>query len=139
MEDDIVPVSRDSSSGTHESFQDIVLGGTTVNSRAGIREFTRPTHILAHVSKSRSATGCRGLRALRNDVRALPVVRKPGDAAVAPSMETVLDKTYPISRALLVYTIGQPKGEVKNYLDWIVGDAGQRVLLDNHYVPLRRL
>jgi len=139
MADDIVPVSRDSSSGTHESFQDIVLGGKAVNFRASIRELTSPTEIVDLVSKTRSAIGYSGLAAGRSDVRALPVVRKPGDKAVAPTMDTVLDKTYPISRALLVYTIGQPKGEVKNYLDWIVGDAGQHVLLDNHYVPLRKL
>ena len=40
-----------------------------------------------------------------------------------PSAPTVLDKSYPVSRPLYMYTAGQPTGAVKAYLDWIMGDG----------------
>jgi phosphate transport system substrate-binding protein len=137
--DDIVVASRDDASGTFEYFREAVLGGKTFNFRNEKHTMSSPTEIIDLVSKTRNAIGYSGLASARNDVRAVPVVRKTGDAPVAPSIDTVLDKTYPISRPLFMYSIGEVKGPAKNYLDWILSDAGQRVLLENHYPPLRKL
>jgi phosphate transport system substrate-binding protein len=38
-----------------------------------------------------------------------------------------------------MYSRGQPEGEVKAYLDWILSDAGQRVIADRGYAPVRPL
>jgi ABC-type phosphate transport system substrate-binding protein len=35
-----------------------------------------------------------------------------------------------------MYTLGDPAGEVKKYLDWIDSDAGQKIVLQSGYVPL---
>jgi phosphate transport system substrate-binding protein len=37
---------------------------------------------------------------------------------------------------LHIYTIGEPTGEVKEYLDWILSPAGQKVVVDLGYVPV---
>ena len=58
--------------------------------------------------------------------------------AVSPTIESVLDKSYPISRPLYMYTNGEPQGNIKNYLDWIKGAEGQKVLHEKGYVPLRK-
>ena len=62
-----------------------------------------------------------------------------GGDPVTPSNETILDRSYPISRPLYMYTNGEPAGAVKEYIDWILGDAGQRVLRDRGYSPVRPL
>jgi phosphate transport system substrate-binding protein len=36
-----------------------------------------------------------------------------------------------------MYTNGEPKGEIKEYLDWILSDAGQCILLKKGYAPVR--
>ena len=46
------------------------------------------------------------------------------------------DKTYPLARSLHVYTLGEPEGAVKKYIDWILSDAGQKVVERAGYVPL---
>ena len=69
----------------------------------------------------------------------LPVTAESGATAVAPSIPSVLDGSYPISRPLFMYTIGPPQGAVKDYLDWIKSDDGQRILRDRGYPPLREL
>jgi phosphate transport system substrate-binding protein len=69
----------------------------------------------------------------------VPVIRKSGEPAVMPSNDTVIDGSYPIARPLFMYTNGEPTGATKTYLDWILSDAGQRVLQDHGYPPLRKL
>ena len=53
-----------------------------------------------------------------------------------PSIATVLDKTYPIARPMFMYTPGEPTPDVKKYLDWILSDAGQKIVGETGYVPL---
>jgi phosphate transport system substrate-binding protein len=53
-----------------------------------------------------------------------------------PSIATTLDKTYPIARPMFLYTPGQPPGQVQKYIDWILADAGQRIVEETGYVPL---
>jgi phosphate transport system substrate-binding protein len=54
---------------------------------------------------------------------------------VLPAVETVNDGSYPISRPLYMYTAGQPTGEEKAYLDWILSE-GQALVLQLGFVPL---
>ena len=53
-------------------------------------------------------------------------------------MENVLNKHYPIARSLQVYTLGEPEGELKAYTDWMLGEAGQKIVEETGYVPLPR-
>src|SRR6266851_5063782 len=68
--------------------------------------------------------------------REAKVAKKAGQPAFLPSIETTLDNTYPIARPLYMYSLGKAEGGVKKYLDWILSDAGQKVVKDNGYVPL---
>ena len=36
-----------------------------------------------------------------------------------------------------MYTAGEPEGPVKEYLDWILSDAGQCIILDKGYAPVQ--
>ena len=42
----------------------------------------------------------------------------------------------PLARSLHVYTLGEPQAAVKAYIDWILSDAGQKVVQDSGYVPV---
>jgi phosphate transport system substrate-binding protein len=48
----------------------------------------------------------------------------------------VLDKTYPISRPMFMYTPGEPSPQARKYLDWILSDVGQKIVEKTGYVPL---
>ena len=60
----------------------------------------------------------------------------PEGACITPSLETALDGSYPISRPLFMYTRLAPTGAVKEYLDWILSDVGQCILVDAGYAPV---
>ena len=68
----------------------------------------------------------------------VPVVGEDGKS-VLPSVATAIDGSYPIARPLLMYTAGQPTGKIKEYLDWILSDDGQRIIQDKKYAPVRKL
>jgi hypothetical protein len=36
-----------------------------------------------------------------------------------------------------MYTVGEPTGATKEYMDWILGDEGQCILLEAGYAPVR--
>jgi len=66
----------------------------------------------------------------------LAVAPDANNPYVLPSVETVNDGSYPISRPLYMYTAGEPTGLVKVYLDWILGE-GQSLVRDLGFVPLK--
>jgi phosphate transport system substrate-binding protein len=69
-------------------------------------------------------------------VKKLQLAPKAGAPAVEDAVASVTDKTYPLARSLHLYTLGEPQGELKSYIDWILSDAGQKIVEDSGYVPL---
>lgn len=136
--DPILVISRQSSSGTYEYFRETVLGGDQVSFRAEAQNLNSSKDVVDSCAKTKSAIGYSGLAYATGQVRMVPVVGKTGQP-VAPSIDSVLDSSYPISRPLFMYTIGEPTGRTKDYLDWILSDDGQRVLQARGYPPLRKL
>jgi phosphate transport system substrate-binding protein len=66
----------------------------------------------------------------------LKVKKTASDPAFDPNVANTLAKTYPIARSLQVYTLGESQGAVKTYIDWMLSDAGQKVVEASGYVPL---
>ena len=58
---------------------------------------------------------------------------------MAPTIAAVRDRSYPLARSLHVYTLGEPRGPVKAYVDWILSPAGQKVVEDAGFVPVAAL
>ena len=56
--------------------------------------------------------------------------------AVAPSMETVTNGTYPISRELYWFFNGAPAGDLKSFVTWALSAEGQKIAEEADYVPL---
>jgi phosphate transport system substrate-binding protein len=53
-----------------------------------------------------------------------------------PSADTVNNKSYPIARDLYMYTAGQPTGEIKDYVDWILKPEAQAIVKELGFVPI---
>jgi phosphate transport system substrate-binding protein len=69
-------------------------------------------------------------------VKMLRVSPKAGAPSVAPSVASVQDHTYPLARSLHIYTLGEPEPAARRYLDWILSEAGQRIVEESGYVPV---
>jgi phosphate transport system substrate-binding protein len=133
--DEIVRVSRQSNSGTYVYFREAVLGKKR-DFKLGSRDMHGSKDCVELISRTPAAIGYSGMGYATAGVKALRVARKAGEKAVPPTVATALDHTYPIARPLLMYTIGEPGGEVKKYLDWVHSEAGQKIVEQSGYVPL---
>ena len=91
------------------------------------------------VSRAKTAIGYSGMGYATPGIKMLNVAVKPGDPAYAPTVENTLDKKYPLARSLQIYTLGEPEGAVKDYVEWLLSDAGQKILQENGFVPVRAM
>ncbi len=133
--DEIIRVSRQSNSGTYAYFREAVLGKGR-DFKLGSRDMQGSKDVVELVSKTPGAIGYSGMGYAIPEVKMLRVTRQAGEPAFAPTVENTLNHTYPIARPLLMYTLGEPTGEVKKYLDWVHSDAGQNIVRSTGYVPL---
>jgi phosphate transport system substrate-binding protein len=133
-DDTIVRVSRQSSSGTYEFFREHVLGNKDF--RLGSRDLSGSKEVVELVASTPTAIGYSGMGYATPAVRKLKLALKPGAPAVEASVANTTDKSYPLARSLHVYTLGEPQGEVRKYIDWILSDAGQKIVEDSGYVPV---
>jgi len=58
-------------------------------------------------------------------------------AAIQPTTENIKNGRYPISRDLKLITRGEPSGKVKEFIGFILGEEGQRIVEESGYVPIR--
>ena len=134
----IVLLSRESNSGTYVYFLEHVL-------RLGAKSdllFSPDTLLMpssegisVEVRQNPNALGYDGLGYVTLDQKVVAVARDASSPYVKPSVATVNDGSYPISRPLFMVTAGQPTGQVKDYLDWITHD-GQKLVVELGFVPL---
>jgi phosphate transport system substrate-binding protein len=54
-----------------------------------------------------------------------------------PSVQSVHPKTYLYSRPTFYYTNGEPSGVVKEFVDLTVGPAGQKIVGQVGFVPIK--
>jgi phosphate transport system substrate-binding protein len=127
----IVLLGRDSSSGTYGFIQDEVVGKEMLYAKS-MRSLQSNQAIVDEVAKNANAIGYVGLGYDKGAIKALTVGK------VAPSVDTVLDGTYPLSRPLNMISNGEPTGAAKAYLDWILGAEGQKIVTDQGFVPLAK-
>lgn len=133
-QDTIIRVSRQSSSGTYEFLRGRVLHNKDF--KLGSCDLNGSKEVVELVANTPGAIGYSGMGYATSGVKMLRVAPKKGAPAVAPSMETTLDKSYPIARSLLMVTLDEPQGPVKSYIDWILGEEGQKIVEQSGYVPI---
>lgn len=125
----VVVISRDTSSGTYEVWEEKVLKGGLVYPGALLQASNGV--IVQAVSKNKNAIGYVGIGYLNKEVKALKV------EDVAGSAETTLNGTYPISRPLFMFTPGWPKGDTLNFINFVLHpQKGQKYVTEAGFVPL---
>ncbi|HSG07529.1 MAG TPA: PstS family phosphate ABC transporter substrate-binding protein [Longimicrobiales bacterium] len=135
--DEIVRVSRQNNSGTYAYFQEAVLGEAEY--RLGSRDLHGSKDVVDLVENTPCAIGYSGLAYTTDHVKMPCIMKEDGAPCVEPTIENAMSGAYPISRPLLMYTRGVPEGAVKAYMDWVLSDEGQCILVDKGYAPARAL
>jgi len=132
----IVVVSRQNNSGTYAYFKKAVLGKGG-KFRQGTLDMHGSKDVVDLVEKTPCAIGYSGLAYATDHIKMACIAIEDGGTCVNPTVATASDSSYPIARPLLMYTNGEPQGEIKTYMDWILSDTGQCIIKDKGYAPLR--
>jgi phosphate transport system substrate-binding protein len=133
--DEIVRVSRQNNSGTYHYFRETLVGKKS-DLKSGSLDMNGSKDVVALVAKTPGSIGYSGLGYATGDVKIIKVAKKKGEPAVVPSIASVHDKTYPISRPMFMYTPGEPSPVAKKFIEWVMSDAGQAIVEKTGYVPL---
>ncbi len=136
--EDIMVLSRESSSGTYVFFQEMVLKKQDYMADAMLMPAT--STIIQSVSTDRWAIGYVGLGyalAAKDKVKILAVKADENLPATVPSEQTVKSGQYIIARPLYLYLNGQPKGTLKEFIDFCLSDEGQAIVQKTGYVTVK--
>ena len=139
----IVVLSRDKSSGTHDFFLEQVL---RKGNAKGPEEYApsvlllqSSTTISNEVSTNEASIGYVGMGYVKaGKEKTIAVAKDASSPYIEPTIENVLNKTYPIARPLYFYTDGNPKGDVQKFINFVLSDAGQSVVEKLDFVPLKK-
>ncbi len=125
----IVVVSRDTSSGTYEVWESKVMNKERVYPGALLQASNGA--VVQAVSKNKNAIGYIGIGYVNQSVKPLTA------NSIIGSAKTTLDGTYPISRALYMFTQGWPSGDILNFINYVLHpQKGQKYVEEAGFVPL---
>jgi phosphate transport system substrate-binding protein len=125
----ISTVSRDTSSGTYEVWEEKILKGDKVKPDALL--VASNGQAVQTVSQNRFAIGYIGIGYLDKSVKGLMVNGKFASA------KTVRDDSWPIARPLFMYTNGKPAGVIAKFIDFMLSKDGQKIVNEVKYVSIK--
>jgi phosphate transport system substrate-binding protein len=118
----IILYSRENNSGTYAFFKEHVMKSIDYAPQA--QNLPGTASVVNAISKDPNGIGYGGI-AWESNVKAAAVKKDDTTAAVNPSVETVTNGTYPISRELYWFFNGAPTGNLKEVLNWALSPEGQ--------------
>lgn len=119
-------VSRPPNSGTRQFLQEVILEGEAYSGGLEIHHSTAA--VVAAVSENIDAIGYGGFIYTKGAKVAEVEGVMPGPAAG--------DDEYPLTRYLYLYTVSPVEGLRRDFLKWVVGEDGQRLVKEEGYLPL---
>jgi len=125
----IAVISRDTSSGTYETWDEKIMNKERVAPSALLQASNGA--VVQAVSKNPNAIGYIGFGYLDKSVKGLNI----GDLKASP--ESALAGKWPIARELYVFTNGEPKSAVKKLIEYLLDpQKGQKAVLEVGFIPL---
>jgi len=124
----IVVISRDSSSGTFESWDHFVMKKAKVTPRAQM--LASSGAVVTAVAKNKYAIAYVGIGYINKSLKPLQV------NGIKASVQTAMSKEYPLSRELYMYTNGEPQGQMAKYIAFVKSAEGQKIVAKEGFVPL---
>jgi phosphate transport system substrate-binding protein len=125
----ITVVAREEGSGTRGAFEEMVMGEELITNTAILQSSNGA--IRTTVAGDPNSIGFLSLGYVNDSVKALSIDGVPCTTA------TALDGTYPIVRPLYFLTKAEPTGLVKAFLDFCTGTAGQAIVEEEGYIPVK--
>ncbi len=122
--------TRNTSSGTYSDFKELAMKKRDY--AGGSQKMAGNEQIAAEVGKNPNGIGYVGLAYTKaGGVKVMPI------DGVIPSASTVQNHSYPYARPTFYYTNGEPSGLAKEFLNFTIGSAGQKIVAQTGFVPIK--
>ncbi len=126
---EIAVISRDTSSGTYEVWEEKVMSKARVYPGALLQASNGA--VATGVAKNKNAIGYVGIGYLSPEIKAVKV------DGIEGTRETTLNGKFPVSRALYMFTRGWPTGDTAKFMNYIMHpEKGQKLVEKSGFVPL---
>ncbi len=113
-------------SATRKVFKKVILGKEKYNGK-NIQTITPDTKIVDKIASDNYGIGQLSFALVNNH----GLKNKVKKVKISGQNATVNNPNYPITRPLHLITKGDPKGDVKKFIDWSLSVEGQKVLKKN--------
>jgi phosphate transport system substrate-binding protein len=132
----IILYSRENNSGTYEFFKEHVLMNKDFDPSA--QHMPGTSAVVGAIAMDQWGIGYGGA-AYTKGVNEVKVSLHKDSIPYSPTEENILNGKYPISRFLYFYLRERPMNNMKQFIDWVIGKEGQKVVLDVGYFPTKKL
>ena len=126
----IVAISRDTNSGTYETFNDLVMD--RIRMAEGVGYVGSNGAIRARVQETEAAIGYVGIGFADHTVKALSI------NGVLPTLDTIRTGAYPIARPLYLFTNGYPElgSHLYRFITLYLTEEGQEMVESQDFIPM---
>jgi len=129
----ILAVDKEKSRGTRHVFMNAVLGDEEAQAPGADLVLGSNNEEQTAIAQSDAAIGMLSNAWLNDEVKGLSIIMPDGYIA-EPTLENITNGKFPITRNLLLITNGEPKGNVKAFIDFILSKEGQKIVEEAGYV-----
>jgi phosphate transport system substrate-binding protein len=122
--------TRNTSSGTYSDWKDLAMKKRDYAPSS--QKMAGNEQIAAEVAKNPNGIGYVGLAYIH-----APGIHVVSIEGGVPTKESVLSKKYPYARPNFFYTNGEPTGEAAKFIEFTLGEAGQKVVEKVGFIPVK--
>lgn len=120
-------ITREEGSGTRSAFESLVMDKIQITPRAIVQDSNGAVRQL--VADDPNAIGFISLGLVDDTVKALEL------DGVAATRENVMNGSYNLTRPFLFVMLGQPTGQIKQFIDFTLSAEGQKILATEGLIP----
>jgi len=132
---EIAAIARDSASGTQEFFKEAVM--KEKDFRTDLITQSATGAVTLEVSQNKNAIGFVGAAYQTGGIKTIGI--NAGNGTIMPTEENILSETYPLSRALYLYTAENPKRAAADFISFIMSEEGQGIVRKTGYAPVKNV
>lgn len=132
----IFVIDKESSSGTRQTFMDIVMGSSKADAPGADLVIGSNNEEQTALTQSNAAIGMLSIAWLNDDVKGLSVTLDNGDM-VAPTLENVQNGRFPIVRDLNIVVRSDISPPAQKFVDYILSPHGQAFVEHSGYIKTK--
>lgn len=134
-DEDIFVIDKEGSSGTRQTFMDIVMGSSKAQAPGADLVIGSNNEEQTAITQSDAAIGMLSIAWLNDDVKGLSISQ--GGDKIEPTLANVQNGSFPIVRDLSIVIRGDISPQARSFVDYILSPPGQIFVEQSGYIKIK--